>query len=484
MGDSPVPSSAPPFPVSKDATSRRTSGTITRHVACQFIIPLFCCVGGFAALFLISDVFDVLGDFLEVRAPLRVVVTYFALRQPVNLVNVLPMSLLLSSCFMVSMMGRYNEVTALRAAGISVVHWCLPVWVIAGLFACLSFVLNERWATTCSMRSEELYQETTTAAEYRKLGLAKLAYHNHEAHRDWYFQTFSRDGEKLGVLVNQSRPNGRSLWELRAARATFSDDTWVFFDGSVTRLDDDGALAAGPEILFDTHTVEGLDERPEEILSSMRPTEGLSVWELLRVLRVNRALPADTRNASLTMLWYRLSFPTSCIVAALLGIGLSVTRERTGALRGFATAIGLMLLYYATDRRGGVAKALYGAATATELALADEASSRCGEFLVATDDGSEGHHGFVTELLPAALRESSDPIVLCCGPRAMMAATAAICRKSGVECHVSFEAWMGCGIGACLGCVIPAAGADDRYVRVCKDGPVFNANDIAWDALR
>lgn len=350
MGDSPAPLPSPPFPVPNDATSRKSSGAIIRYVALQFVIPLCCCVGGFAALFLISDVFDVLRDFLDVRASLHVVVTYFLLRQPVNLVNVLPMSLLLSSCFMVSMMGRYNEVTALRAAGISVVHWCLPVWVIAGLFACLSFVLNERWATTCSMRAEELLEETTTAAEYRERGRAKLAYHNHKAYRDWYFQTFSRDGEKLGILVKQSRPDGRSSWELRAARASFSDDTWVFFDGSVTRFDDEGTLAGGPEILFDTHTIAGLDERPDEILSSMRPTEALSVRELRRMLRVNKALPACTRNASLTMFWYRLSFPASCMIAALLGIGLSVTPERTGALRGFAMAVGIMLLYYVTDQ--------------------------------------------------------------------------------------------------------------------------------------
>ena len=66
----------------------------------------------------------------------------------------------------------------------------------------------------------------------------------------------------------------------------------------------------------------------------------------------------------------------------------------------------------------------------------------------------------------------------------MMAATAAICRERNAECHVSFEAWMGCGVGACLGCVIPAAGGGERYARVCKDGPVFNAEEIDWDALR
>jgi lipopolysaccharide export system permease protein len=350
MGDSSAASPPSPDAVPPPSVSRRTSGTLIRYVACQFIIPLCCCVGGFAALFLISDVFDVLRDFLEVRASLATVVTYFLLRQPVNLVNVLPMSLLLSSCFMVSMMGRHNEVTALRAAGVSVMRWCLPVWGIAILFSGLAFLLNERWATKCSVRAEELLEETTTDAKLRERGRAKLAYHNHVAHRDWYFQAFSRDGDKLGVLIKQSHPDGRSKWELRAAKASFGDGNWVFSDGSVTRFDSEGALVEGPEVHFETHSIDGLDERPADILSSMRPAEELSVRELLRVLRVNRALPVATRNASLTMLWYRLSFPTSCLIAALLGIGLSVTPERTGALKGFATAVGIMVLYYVADQ--------------------------------------------------------------------------------------------------------------------------------------
>jgi dihydroorotate dehydrogenase electron transfer subunit len=150
-----------------------------------------------------------------------------------------------------------------------------------------------------------------------------------------------------------------------------------------------------------------------------------------------------------------------------------------------AGGVGLApLLFFAADREGGVARGLYGAETTQDLVLADEFSEKCGGAGLATDDGSHGHPGFVTDLLLEALSGLSDPVVLACGPRPMMAAAAATCMSRGVECHVSFESWLGCGLGACLGCVIPATGHDQRYLRVCHDGPVFRAEQVDWGALR
>jgi dihydroorotate dehydrogenase electron transfer subunit len=142
------------------------------------------------------------------------------------------------------------------------------------------------------------------------------------------------------------------------------------------------------------------------------------------------------------------------------------------------------LLYYAATRDHQTKVALYGAEAELALVLADELAEHCDRTLLATDDGSTGHHGLVTDLLPEALDGLRDPVVLACGPRAMMAKTAAECRARGVPCYVSFEAWLGCGVGACLGCVIPAADEPRTYVRVCRDGPVFDADEIGWDLLR
>ena len=100
---------------------------------------------------------------------------------------------------------------------------------------------------------------------------------------------------------------------------------------------------------------------------------------------------------------------------------------------------------------------------------------------LATDDGSLGHHGFVTDLVEA--NATSDTVVFTCGPHPMMARVEAICRDLGLPCFASLENHMACGFGACVGCVVEsrdAAREDERYKRVCVDGPVFDAHAIVW----
>ena len=105
---------------------------------------------------------------------------------------------------------------------------------------------------------------------------------------------------------------------------------------------------------------------------------------------------------------------------------------------------------------------------------------------LATDDGSVGHHGLVTELLARELAAAPGAMVCACGPHGMMAAVAGLCRRQGVACQVSLEEYMACGFGVCVGCVVEAAdeggeGPYARYRRVCVDGPVFDALQVRWE---
>ena len=95
----------------------------------------------------------------------------------------------------------------------------------------------------------------------------------------------------------------------------------------------------------------------------------------------------------------------------------------------------------------------------------------CETIAVATDSGNEGHHGLVTDLLDAAAYD----IVLTCGPMVMMRGVAKLCAAAGVPCLASLEKKMACGLGACLGCTCHTKIGP---VTVCKDGPVFNAQEV------
>jgi NAD(P)H-flavin reductase len=92
---------------------------------------------------------------------------------------------------------------------------------------------------------------------------------------------------------------------------------------------------------------------------------------------------------------------------------------------------------------------------------------------VATDDGSVGHHGLVTELLRAELREGDE--VFACGPPPMLEAVRALCAELDVPAQLAMESGMACGFGACFGCVVPTKAG---YIRLCVDGPVVEAERL------
>jgi len=121
--------------------------------------------------------------------------------------------------------------------------------------------------------------------------------------------------------------------------------------------------------------------------------------------------------------------------------------------------------------------ALVGAATEKYLVGLDPLRRAGADVLAATDDGSAGHHGYVTELLPPLL-EGEKTHVYACGPMPMLAAVARITEAHDAPADLALEAPMACGVGACLGCTVPRRAGG--YARVCTDGPVFRASAIAW----
>jgi NAD(P)H-flavin reductase len=91
---------------------------------------------------------------------------------------------------------------------------------------------------------------------------------------------------------------------------------------------------------------------------------------------------------------------------------------------------------------------------------------------IATDDGSIGHHGPVTELLDHALEEAPPSLIYGCGPPAMLEQLRLRAGRHGVPTQLAVESPMACGFGSCWGCVVNTT---DGYKRVCVDGPVFDA---------
>jgi dihydroorotate dehydrogenase electron transfer subunit len=175
-----------------------------------------------------------------------------------------------------------------------------------------------------------------------------------------------------------------------------------------------------------------------------------------------------------------------------LGHGFVLPRGPSENICIVGGGMGCAPLYFLTkrllkNRLGGRLQVYLGATTAKELAVVKEDFENLGvKVFAATDDGSLGYHGFVTDLVADSLEQEGQRWQFySCGPHPMMNKVALYCAAQQWPCQVSLETMMACGISACLGCTVRSSPAklissNKQFLHVCKDGPVFDSGDIAW----
>lgn len=153
----------------------------------------------------------------------------------------------------------------------------------------------------------------------------------------------------------------------------------------------------------------------------------------------------------------------------------------------------VLLPAQALVRKGTRVELFYGARSANLLVEKDRFAAEGCDVICATDDGSHGFHGFVTQAL-ASTKKKPD-LILACGPSPMLRAAAAVARGLGVPAQLSLEETFACGVGGCWGCTVPidrnsaqapgfpganAGGSEVVNARICKEGPVFWAHELRW----
>ena len=139
--------------------------------------------------------------------------------------------------------------------------------------------------------------------------------------------------------------------------------------------------------------------------------------------------------------------------------------------------IGVPPLLAASKQFGPNAVLAAGFKSKENIILKEEFEKNGCKVLIATDDGSYGHHGLVTDII----KDLEFDVIYACGPRPMLMAVSRIAEEKNILCYVSMEERMACGIGACLGCAVKLCGGNGEYYgHVCKDGPVFDSRNIIW----
>ncbi len=164
-------------------------------------------------------------------------------------------------------------------------------------------------------------------------------------------------------------------------------------------------------------------------------------------------------------------------ILAPLGHGFSLgdTSRKAVFVGG---GIGVPPLLESAKAFGTNATVIAGFRNQEAIILKEDFERNGNRVIIATDDGSFGHHGLVTD----CLTDLDFNVIFACGPTPMLKAISKIAQRRGVPCQISLEERMACGVGACLGCAVPLRRetGEEYNGHVCKDGPVFNFQNVVW----
>ncbi|MBR7121441.1 MAG: LptF/LptG family permease [Lentisphaeria bacterium] len=373
------------------------------YVLKEFLIKYGILMLVFVMLFVLSDIYRDISDFLDAEASWQEIGLYLLYRLPGNIRFIMPISMLLGCIWTMAAFGKNLEVTAMRASGVSLMRCGGSIFAVGILVTLANVYFNELLIPQTSVAAEKLFDQAADKREYAK---SLLTFRSNDGSRRWLFQLFiagevqenvtlktqwnraliqkllgtpgtpaheSMTARILGVRYQhlsadpaQRRKEISRLLEGRKidfiidrASYDYEKNQWVFHSGTFVSYDrvEETAFkeSSGTVLMHNAIAFSGLrfsgseiPEKPEDILNAVKEKDNLSSPVIWQILRSNPGMPQKARCIYETVLYYRLAFPWSCFLAVFLGIPLATRNERTGSMLAIISAIALIVIYILT----------------------------------------------------------------------------------------------------------------------------------------
>jgi len=336
---------------------------LDRYLLRELLVPLGYCLAGFLVFWVAFDLFAELGQFQEQKLRGGDVVQYYLARSPEFLVLVLPIALLLALLYTLTNHARHQEITAMRAAGLSLWRLCLP-YLGVGLAATLSsFALNELWVPKSSARAEQIFNRRVQRPNrpgkdsVPNAGLANL-----REQRTWLAGEYnSRTAEMFNPQVIWTMPNGAQIW-LYAARAARLNGIWTFFNARqyIAGVETNAMLA--PSVQTNVLAMPQFNETPEEIQSEIEISRGMSlrgrnkadipIVQILDYLRLHPQPAESIKSWLYTKLHGRLAMPWTCLVVVLIATPFGAASGKRNVFVGVASSLTICFVFFVLQQFG------------------------------------------------------------------------------------------------------------------------------------
>ena len=336
---------------------------LDRYLLRELFVPLGYCLVGFFLFWVSFDLFSELETFQRRALHFKDIGEYYLVKSPELLVTVLPVAFLLALLYALGNHTRHNELTAFRAAGVSLWRIAVPYLSVGALFSLTLLFLNEACVPDGNEAANRILRryEVKTPGALDEAWYPNLAFLNEASQRKWSIGAFNREtGEMLAPNVEWVQPDGTRR-RLTAERAHFSPDGWVF--ESVKEF----LYQASRDVLpvpstNGVVTMAIFTESPDEIRSEIKYSElsniklakrpRLSMKEIVDYQRLHPHLRAAEREKLQTQFHGRLAEPWTCLVVVLIALPFATQGGRRNAFVGVASSIFIGFTYFILSRVG------------------------------------------------------------------------------------------------------------------------------------
>ena len=334
---------------------------IDKYLLREYVVPLVYCLCGFCMLYVVSGLFDKMGDFIKAGVSLgatlrfysQFVIAYADQSNVSFLVIILPVSLLCGALYSLSKLTRQNELTALCASGVSLFRLMAPFVGVGLACSVLSVGIQELVAPGVS-RKVDAFRKSLSQDGAQPAILSNCKLYNSSTMTRWQVDRFNpADPAQLrGVEIKKERSDTSYVSKITADRAEWREGGWWFYGMKVQKYLPDG-LPDGPprESARDPETVSGLIETPEDLVFAFDSVSAERYFSSLAVLRwLARSSRQNTKEMSRQSVdaHTRLAMPWVCVIAVLLAIPAGVRGGRQGVAAGIILAVVMFICFYLT----------------------------------------------------------------------------------------------------------------------------------------
>jgi lipopolysaccharide export system permease protein len=335
---------------------------LDRYLLRELLTPLGYCLGGFLIFWVSFDVFSDLEAFQEEKLQLADLVEYYLVRLPELLMIVMPVALLLALLYALTNHARHHEITAIRAAGVSLFRVCVPYLGVGLFFSLTLHFLNEEWLPDSAEIADQIRQRHSTAqSSSDRLWRNDLKFRNDRDDRFWRIRAYNIETGEMREPYVKWRSGDGSPRQLIAEQGVWTNGVWTFYR---VRQAVPGPTPDAVEVWQPTNelAVAEFTETPEQIRSEIKVSRldsiraakrvQLSVAEIQNYKRLHPGLRHRERALLDTQLHARLAAPWTCLVVVLIAIPFGAASGRRNVFVGVASSILICFVYFVLQRLG------------------------------------------------------------------------------------------------------------------------------------